>query len=58
MPNTPSAGTAAARRSRNAGLGLPIVRRILSEHGGTVEAGNRPGGGAFVLVSLPALESP
>ena len=45
------------RRRGGTGLGLPIVRRILSEHGGTVEAGNRAEGGAFVLVSLPAKES-
>jgi nitrogen fixation/metabolism regulation signal transduction histidine kinase len=34
------------------GLGLAIVRRILEEHGGDIQAGNRPEGGAWVRVLL------
>ncbi|HVV85030.1 MAG TPA: ATP-binding protein [Kofleriaceae bacterium] len=43
-----------SRRSGGTGLGLSIVRRIVDHHGGTVEAGNREGGGACVTVWLPA----
>ncbi len=39
------------------GLGLPIVRRICEEHGGSVSCRNRPGGGAVFVVRLPAAES-
>ncbi|MDX1501963.1 MAG: ATP-binding protein [Thermoanaerobaculia bacterium] len=35
------------------GLGLPIARRIAEEHGGSVRAANRPGGGLEVTISLP-----
>lgn len=35
------------------GLGLAITRRIVDEHGGRIEARNRPGGGLEVLTSLP-----
>jgi PAS domain S-box-containing protein len=45
------------RRNGGTGLGLPIVRRILSDHGGSVEAGNRSGGGAYTVVRLPAKEN-
>jgi nitrogen fixation/metabolism regulation signal transduction histidine kinase len=35
------------------GLGLALVHRVVTEHGGTVGAGAAPGGGAFVLIRLP-----
>jgi signal transduction histidine kinase len=36
------------------GLGLPIARRIIEEHGGEIHARNRAGGGLVVRVTLPA----
>lgn len=36
------------------GLGLPIVRQIVSQHGGTVRIDSEPGRGTQVLVLLPA----
>lgn len=36
------------------GLGLAIVRRIVEDHGGRIEVGNRDEGGAWIRVSLPA----
>ena len=40
--------------STGSGLGLAIARDLILAHGGTVEAQNRPGGGAVLMVSLPA----
>lgn len=38
------------------GLGLPIAKAIIELHGGTIEAENRPTGGACFKVRLPAIK--
>jgi len=38
---------------RSSGLGLPFVREVAHLHGGEAALGNRPGGGAEALLSLP-----
>ncbi|ACL64544.1 histidine kinase [Anaeromyxobacter dehalogenans 2CP-1] len=35
------------------GLGLAIVKKIVLQHGGEIQAGERPGGGASFTVALP-----
>ena len=42
-----------ARSMPGSGLGLAIVRQVVEGHGGTVEAGNAPGGGTVVRMRLP-----
>ncbi|MGH9008471.1 MAG: HAMP domain-containing sensor histidine kinase, partial [Acidimicrobiia bacterium] len=39
--------------SAGSGLGLAIARDLVLAHGGTIEADNRPGGGAVVSFRLP-----
>jgi len=46
-----------SRRRGGIGLGLALVQRIVEEHGGRVSAGNRPEGGAVILVRLPVREA-
>ena len=43
---------------RGSGLGLAICRAVLTAHGGTIVAANRPGGGAEFLLRLPAPKPP
>ena len=42
-----------SRRHGGTGLGLAIVQHVVEQHGGTVLAGNRDGGGAEMTVRLP-----
>jgi signal transduction histidine kinase len=42
------------RETGGTGLGLPIARNIFRAHGGDVTLANRAGGGARVVVTLPA----
>lgn len=40
-------------RAGGTGLGLPIAREILRQHGGSIHASNGPGGGAQMTITLP-----
>ena len=41
--------------ARGTGLGLTVAAGIVQQHGGAIEASNRPGGGARLEVRLPEL---
>ncbi len=40
-------------RPEGTGLGLAIVKKIVLQHGGSIEAGDRPGGGARFVLRFP-----
>ncbi|RTZ79748.1 MAG: hypothetical protein DSZ01_03210 [Gammaproteobacteria bacterium] len=40
-------------KEKGTGLGLAIVKKIVEEHGGSIRAENRSGGGARIVVRLP-----
>ena len=44
-------------KSRGAGLGLAMVKKIVDEHGGEVRLSNREGGGAEVRIRLRLAEN-
>lgn len=43
-------------KARGTGLGLPIVKKIVEEHLGTIEIGNAPEGGARIVIRLPEVK--
>ncbi len=44
-------------KARGTGLGLPIVKKIIEEHLGTIEISNAPEGGARVDIRLPLVKA-
>lgn len=38
------------------GLGLPVCKKIVNIHGGSIEIGNNPNKGSYVSISLPVLK--
>jgi signal transduction histidine kinase len=46
------------RREGGSGLGLAIANQIIQAHGGRIDAGNLPGGGASFRFDLPACAQP
>ena len=46
------------RPGRGTGLGLSICKAVLKEHGGNIEPGTAPGGGAVFTVTLPISPAP
>jgi two-component system, OmpR family, sensor histidine kinase KdpD len=46
-----------AAKGRGAGIGLTICAAIVQTHGGEIEAGNRPEGGAWIRFTLPLPET-
>jgi signal transduction histidine kinase len=49
---------ASSKGSRGTGLGLPVSRKIIREHGGTISVTSLPGQGSTFLIELPMTRKP
>jgi len=47
-----------SRKKGGSGIGLALVHRIASEHGGAIDVESRPGEGSTFVVTLPAESNP
>ncbi len=54
LPNLFEAFVSTRLDARGTGLGLTVAEGIVTQHGGTISASNRPDGGASLEVLLPA----
>ena len=54
LPNLFEAFVTTRLDARGTGLGLTVAEGIVTQHGGTISASNRPQGGACLEVMLPA----
>jgi signal transduction histidine kinase len=57
LPNIFDAFVTTRLDAHGTGLGLTVAEGIITQHGGTIAASNRPQGGACLEVSLPAAVS-
>ena len=55
LPNLFEAFVSTRLDSKGTGLGLTVAEGIITQHGGTISASNRPEGGASLEVVLPGL---
>jgi signal transduction histidine kinase len=58
LPNIFEAFVSSRLDARGTGLGLTVAEGIIDQHGGTITASNRPGGGACLEVTLLASAAP
>jgi signal transduction histidine kinase len=54
LPNIFEAFVSSRLDARGTGLGLTVAEGIIDQHGGTITASNRSGGGARLEITLPA----
>ena len=54
LPNMFEAFVSSRLDARGTGLGLTVAEGIIDQHGGSISASNRAGGGACLEVMLPA----